>query len=226
MIELENVSKIFQTPSKEKVFALKNVSLKINQGEFIAIVGPSGSGKSTLMNIIGCLDQPSTGHFTIKGEEIRKKSDKELSLFRNREIGFIFQSYNLLTKINTIENVELPLVYRGTPLKQRKAEAFKALCMVGLKDRALYMPGQLSGGQQQRVAIARTLVAKPSIIFGDELTGALDSKSSQEIINIIKSLVDKQNKTVIIVTHDMDVAACAYRIIKIDQGRIIDDYRN
>jgi putative ABC transport system ATP-binding protein len=226
LIELTNIVKIFKTPEGREIKGLNMVNLTIGQGEFLSIVGPSGSGKSTLMNILGCLDKPSSGIFLLNGTEVQKMSDKELSKLRNKEIGFIFQSYNLLPKLNAIENVELPLVYRKVPPNIRKKEAYNALCQVGLKERVFYKPSQLSGGQQQRVAVARALVAKPSIIFGDELTGALDPKSSVEVMNIIKSLVEFKKITVALVTHDMKIAKMAKRIIKISDGVIVEDYIN
>ncbi|MCX5814526.1 MAG: ABC transporter ATP-binding protein [Proteobacteria bacterium] len=226
MIELTNIAKIFKSPDGREIKGLDRINLTIGQGEFLSIVGPSGSGKSTLMNILGCLDKPSSGIFLLNGVEVQKMADKELSKLRNKEIGFIFQSYNLLPKLNAIENVELPLVYRKIPPNTRRKEAYAALCQVGLKDRIFYKPSQLSGGQQQRVAVARALVARPSIIFGDELTGALDPKSCVEIMNIIKGWVEYKNITVVLVTHDMKIAKMAKRVIKINNGVIIEDYIN
>lgn len=226
MIKLEGIYKVFRRQDGKEVVGLDNIRLDIGKGEFIAIVGSSGSGKSTLMNILGCLDKPTSGTYLLNGQEVQKMTDMEISLLRNKEIGFIFQSYNLLPKLNAIENVELPLVYRKVPPKTRRVEAYKALCQVGLKERVLYPPSQLSGGQQQRVAIARTLVAKPSIIFGDELTGALDPKSTVEIMNIIKDMVEVKKITVVLVTHDMKVAKMAKRVIKISEGFIVEDYIN
>ncbi|MBF0458237.1 MAG: ABC transporter ATP-binding protein [Nitrospirae bacterium] len=226
MIALSGINKIFKRPDGRQVFGLKDINLEIGQGEFAAIVGPSGSGKSTLMNILGCLDKPTSGQYKIKGQLIGDKSDKEISAIRNKEISFIFQSYNLLTKLNAIENVELPLVYRKIPLNTRRTEAYRALCQVGLQDRMLYKPSHLSGGQQQRVAIARTLASKPSVILGDEPTGALDPATRNEILNIIKDLVALKGITVVLVTHDMDIANMAKRVIKISEGLIIEDYKN
>jgi putative ABC transport system ATP-binding protein len=226
LIELTNITKIFLNPQGREIKGLNNINLTIKKGELLSIVGPSGSGKSTLMNILGCLDKPSSGIFLLNGIEVQKMSDKELSRLRNKEIGFIFQSYNLLPKLNAIENVELPLVYRKVPPKIRRKEAYGALCQLGLKERVFYKPSQLSGGQQQRVAVARALVTKPSIIFGDELTGALDPKSSTEIINIIKGLVEYKKITVALVTHDMKIAGMTKRIIKISNGVITEDYVN
>jgi putative ABC transport system ATP-binding protein len=226
MLELKDIYKTFTRPDGKEITGLNKINLTIGKGEFIAIVGPSGSGKSTLMNILGCLDRPTSGVFLLNGEEVQKKTDAEMSVMRNREIGFVFQSYNLLPKLNAIENVELPLVYRKTPSKARRLEAYHALCQVGLKERAFYQPAQLSGGQQQRVAIARTLAAKPSIIFGDEITGALDPRSSSEIMGIIRDMVKEKGITVVLVTHDMKIAGMAKRVIRISEGSIAEDYTN
>ncbi|MCL6585081.1 MAG: ABC transporter ATP-binding protein [Anoxybacillus sp.] len=216
MIDIQNMTKTYSLGG-EVVKALQNVSLQIEKGEFLAIVGPSGSGKSTFMNMIGCLDRPDSGRYFLDGKEIGKMSDNELAVVRNEKIGFIFQNFNLLSRLTALENVELPLLYRGTKAKERKNMAYECLEKVGLADRAHHLPSQLSGGQQQRVAIARALVGNPPILLADEPTGALDSKTSQEIINMMKNL-NEQGHTIIIITHDWEVAKQAKRIVRIQDG--------
>jgi len=204
------------------VKALDNVSLHIKQHEFVAIVGPSGSGKSTLMNMIGCLDTPTSGTYYLDGKEVSKLNDNQLAEIRSRKIGFIFQSFNLLQKLTALENVELPLVYQGVRAKERHRRAKEALESVGLGERMHHKPTELSGGQQQRVAIARALVSNPPIILADEPTGNLDSKSGEEIMKILKELHSKGN-TIVLITHDNNVALQAKRIVRIEDGKILQD---
>ncbi|HHV99639.1 MAG TPA: ABC transporter ATP-binding protein [Clostridiaceae bacterium] len=204
------------------VKALDNVSLHIKQHEFVAIVGPSGSGKSTLMNMIGCLDTPTSGTYYLDGKEVSKLSDNQLAEIRSRKIGFIFQSFNLLQKLTALENVELPLVYQGVRAKERHRRAKEALESVGLGERMHHKPTELSGGQQQRVAIARALVSNPPIILADEPTGNLDSKSGEDIMKILKELHGKGN-TIVLITHDNNVALQAKRIVRIEDGKILQD---
>ncbi|NLY43284.1 MAG: ABC transporter ATP-binding protein [Clostridiaceae bacterium] len=221
MIRIENMYKIYRMGSNE-VCALNGVSLHVKPKEFVAIIGPSGSGKSTLMNIIGCLDTPTSGRYFLDGEEVSKLKDDSLASIRNRKIGFIFQSFNLLPKFSAVENVELPLIYMGVGKKERRKMAIEALERVGLGNRIHHKPSELSGGQQQRVAIARAFVSKPSIILADEPTGSLDSKSGTEIMNIIHEL-HASGKTIVLITHDNNIAAQAERIIRIHDGKILDE---
>jgi putative ABC transport system ATP-binding protein len=204
------------------VNALSNVDLHIKQHEFVAIVGPSGSGKSTLMNMLGCLDTPTSGTYQLDGVEVSKLKDDELAEIRNYKIGFIFQGFNLLQKLSAVENVELPLIYQGISAKERYKKAMAALESVGLGDRSHHKPTELSGGQQQRVAIARALASNPPIILADEPTGALDSKSGTEIMRILKELHSNGN-TIIIITHDNNIALQAKRLIRIHDGQITED---
>ncbi len=203
----------------ETVAALDGVSLEVRDGEFVAIVGPSGSGKSTLMNIIGCLDAADSGEYELDGKPIGKYSERQLARVRNKSIGFIFQGFNLLPKLNALENVELPLVYQNLPHSARRKLAMEALSQVGLDDRVKHRPSELSGGQQQRVAVARALATKPSIILADEPTGNLDSHTGKEIIELFKELNAKGN-TIVLITHDPTIAAQAQRRIHIEDGRI------
>lgn len=221
MIEISNMSKIYRIGNVE-VKALDNISLSIKQHEFVSIVGPSGSGKSTLMNMIGCLDVPTSGEYLLDGTEVSDLSDDQLALIRNHKIGFIFQGFNLIQKLNAIENVELPLIYQGASYKERYERSVEALKLVGLEDRIYHKPAELSGGQQQRVAIARALVGNPQIILADEPTGNLDSKSGKDIIHIIKELHLK-GSTIILITHDNDIALLAERIVRIQDGQINED---
>ncbi len=219
LIEIKNIFKIYNT-GYAKVYALSDVSLNINRGDFTAIIGKSGSGKSTLMNILGCLDVPTSGKYFLDGEEVSKLSERKLSYIRNKVIGFIFQSFNLVPTMTALENVELPLIYRKTEKKKRHTLALSALEMVGLSERMNHRPFELSGGQQQRVAIARAIVAEPPLILADEPTGNLDAGSSDEIMRILSEL-HNLGKTVVIITHDNSIAAMADKRIEISDGRII-----
>lgn len=224
LIQVEDMCKIYN-PGVNEVRALDHVSLTVNTGEFLAIIGQSGSGKSTLMNMLGCLDIPTSGKYILNGKDVSHLSDDELSDIRNQEIGFIFQGFNLIPGFTAIENVELPLLYRGVDKKERHELAKVALEKVGLGERMKHKPSEMSGGQQQRVAIARAIAQAPPVILADEPTGNLDSASSQEIIRILKEL-HKEGRTVILITHDNEVAAQARRVIRIKDGRIEKDYEN
>lgn len=221
MIQISNMSKVYRM-GDNVVNALNDVSLHIRQHEFVAIIGPSGSGKSTLMNMIGCLDTPTSGSYMLDGVEVSKLRDDELAEIRNYKIGFIFQSFNLLQKLTAVENVELPLIYQGIAARERLARSSEVLSSIGLGDRLHHKPNELSGGQQQRVAIARALVSRPPILLADEPTGALDSKSGIEIMKILKDLHEKGN-TIIVITHDNDIAMQAKRLVRINDGKIIED---
>lgn len=221
MVEIRNLQKYYQLGG-ETVKALDDVSFSINKGDFIAIIGPSGSGKSTLMNMIGCLDVPDSGQYYLDGKDVFSLKKNQLAEVRNQKIGFIFQSFNLLSKQTAYENVELPLIYRGLNAGERKEIVMSALKKVGLDDRARHRPTELSGGQQQRVAIARALAGNPPILLADEPTGALDSKTGAEVMNLMKDL-NKQGHTIILITHDLDIARQAKRIIRIHDGRILEE---
>jgi putative ABC transport system ATP-binding protein len=207
------------------VHVLKGISLAIERGEFVAVMGPSGSGKSTLMNILGCLDKPTRGSYLLDGIDVSRLDRNQLAEIRNRKVGFVFQQFNLLARTSALENVELPLLYTDTPSAQRRERAMRALAEVGLANRAGHHPGQLSGGQQQRVAIARALVNNPAVIFADEPTGALDSRTSIEIMAIFQRLNREQGITVIVVTHEADIAAYAGRNTHFKDGRLVKDFR-
>jgi putative ABC transport system ATP-binding protein len=221
MIELQHVTKVYQM-GEMQVHALRGVSLDIDQGEFLTIMGPSGSGKSTLMNLLGCLDSPTDGRYRLQGEDVSRLTDRQLAHIRNREIGFVFQQFNLLPRTSALHQVELPLVYGGVGLGARREQARAALVAVGLEDRMGHRPDELSGGQQQRVAIARALVTEPSIILADEPTGNLDTKSGDEVLRIFQQL-NEQGITVIFVTHDPEIAAYSRRVLHIRDGLIEKD---
>ncbi len=221
IINIEHIAKIYQV-GFEEVHALRDVSLKIDKNEYLAIMGPSGSGKSTLMNMLGCLDTPTTGIYDFMGQSVSQMTDNELAKIRNKEIGFVFQTFNLLARSDAMHNVELPLIYAGISYAERREKAEKALVDVGLEDRMHHKPNELSGGQRQRVAIARALVSDPSIILADEPTGNLDSKTGEEIMVLFNQIHDKGN-TIILVTHEEYIAANAGRIIRLKDGLVESD---
>jgi putative ABC transport system ATP-binding protein len=223
LIKIQNLSRHY-VMGAETIHALRDVSLQIERGEYVAIMGPSGSGKSTLMNLLGCLDTPSTGVFELNGALVSEMDDNELAEIRNREIGFVFQSFHLLPRSTALHNVELPLIYAGMPPEERREQALAALEHVGLSDRVHHRPNELSGGQRQRVAIARALVNNPSILLADEPTGNLDSRTGEEIMGLFNELHSKQN-TIILVTHEEDIARHAHRIVRIRDGLIAMDER-
>ncbi len=225
LIQLKNIHKSYPLDGFD-LEILKGINLEIAAGEFVAIMGPSGSGKSTLMNILGCLDTPTSGEYILDGENIEHLSGDQLAEIRNRKIGFVFQGFNLLSRTSAIENVELPMVYAGVPDKDREERAAKALDSVGLHERMHHQPNQLSGGQQQRVAIARAIVNEAPIIFADEPTGNLDTKMSVEIMDLFTKLNENLHRTIILVTHEEDIALFAKRIIKIVDGEIHSDIIN
>ena len=224
LIHIENMKKIYN-PGENEVRALDGIDLDIEKGDRVAIVGHSGSGKSTLMNMLGCLDTPTSGKYVLDGQDVASMTDNQLADVRNKEIGFIFQGFNLISNLDAVGNVELPLVYRGVSKNERKQLAMEALKSVGLEDRMKHKPNEMSGGQQQRVAVARAVAAKPPIILADEPTGNLDTKSTQEIMEILKEL-HRSGRTVIIITHDEEIASQAHRVIRILDGRIEEDYCN
>ena len=222
LIRLDNVYKIYGEGQENQVNALDGVTLEIEQGEFVAIIGTSGSGKSTMMNILGCLDVPTRGTYLLDGTDVRELTDKELSRIRNKQIGFIFQQYNLIQSLTVLENVELPLIYQGVNADDRREMALAALERVGLAGRIKHHPTEMSGGQQQRVAIARAIAAHPPIIMADEPTGALDSHTGQEVLHFLQQL-NREGTTVILITHDNGIAATARRCVRLADGKIVDD---
>jgi len=223
LIVLENISRIYVTGDVE-VRALDGVSLDIEEGEFVAVMGSSGSGKSTLMNVVGCMDRPTSGRYVLDGREVSTLDRGQLAEVRNRVLGFVFQSFNLLARTSALENVELPLLYQGVSTRERHARAREALARVGLDDRADHYPNQLSGGQQQRVAIARAVVGRPRVILADEPTGNLDSRTSREVMAIFQEL-SAQGITIVLVTHEPDVAEFAARVVVIKDGKVLSDTR-
>jgi putative ABC transport system ATP-binding protein len=220
LVELRNVSKIYQL-GEEEIRALDDISLDIDEGEFISIIGPSGSGKSTLMHILGCLDSPTKGTIKLDGTMIERASSRELAAIRNRKIGFVFQFFNLLPKLNVAQNVELPMIYSGISARERKERAMEALKAVDLVNRAKHRPSQLSGGQQQRAAIARALVNHPKIVFADEPTGNLDSHTGEAILQLFRKL-SEEKRTIVLVTHDPEIAAVTPRRIEIRDGKVAE----
>ena len=222
LIDIKDIYKIYNEGQESEVRALDGVTLQIDKGEFVAIVGASGSGKSTLMNVLGCLDIPTYGEYYLDDTDVTSLSDKELARIRNREIGFIFQGYNLIQELDALDNVILPLIYRGTPISQRADIAMEALARVGMDDRAHHKPSQMSGGQQQRVAIARAIATHPPIIMADEPTGALDSKTGHHVLEILRDLY-REGTTILLITHDDGIAATAPRVVRLSDGRIISD---
>lgn len=222
MLEVKNIVKRYVTGEIDFT-ALKDINLKIEKGEFTSIMGPSGSGKSTMMNILGCLDKMDSGTYMINGRNVSNLSDKELAFVRNKEIGFVFQAFNLLPRMTVLENVELPMAYAGVPKKERREKALSALEKVGLSDRVKHRPNEISGGQKQRVAIARAIVNTPAVIMADEPTGNLDTKSSVEIMKIFQDL-NNEGATIIMVTHEPDIAQHTKRVVRFRDGEIVDDY--
>ena len=224
LIEVRDVYKIYN-PGENQVNALDGVSITIDEGEFVAIIGQSGSGKSTLMNMLGLLDTPTHGEYYINGKLVDDLTDDQMSVIRNEEIGFIFQGFNLISSLSALENVELPLVYRGMPKQERREILQQALERVGLGSRIHHLPAEMSGGQQQRVAVARAIAAKPPVILADEPTGNLDTKSTKEVMAILHELKD-EGRTVIVITHDNEIAEEAERVIRIRDGKVVEDYIN
>ncbi len=224
LIDIRDITKVYEM-GEEKVHALSGVSLGVERGEYVAIMGPSGSGKSTLMNLVGCLDTPTSGSYVLNGKEVARMTDDELAAIRNQEIGFVFQTFNLLPRTSAIQQVELPLVYAGLPRKERRERAVKALKAVGLGDRMNHTPNEMSGGQRQRVAVARALINDPSILLADEPTGNLDSQTGAEIMALFDELNARGN-TIVVVTHEEDIAAHARRIVRLKDGKIRDDQVN
>jgi len=224
LIDIRDITKVYQM-GQEQVHALSGVNLGVERGEYVAIMGPSGSGKSTLMNLIGCLDTPSSGSYVLNGREVARMTDDELAAIRNQEIGFVFQTFNLLPRTNALQQVELPLVYSGLARKERRERAVKALEAVGLGDRMSHQPNEMSGGQRQRVAVARALINNPSILLADEPTGNLDTQTGNEIMLLFEELNHRGN-TIVLVTHEEDIAAHARRIVRLRDGKVREDQAN
>ena len=222
LIDIQNLYKIYNEGKESEVRALDGVTLQIDRGEFVAIVGQSGSGKSTMMNVLGCLDIPTYGTYLLDGTQVTDLSDRQLARIRNREIGFIFQGYNLIQELDALENVTLPLIYRGVSVFDREDMAMAALAKVGMDGRAHHRPSEMSGGQQQRVAIARAIATSPPIIMADEPTGALDSKTGKHVLEILRDLY-RSGTTVLLITHDDGIAATAKRVVRLSDGKIISD---
>ena len=222
LIDIRDLYKIYNEGKESEVRALDGVSLQIDKGEFVAIVGQSGSGKSTMMNVLGCLDIPTYGEYFLDGNDINTLTDKQLARIRNREIGFIFQGYNLIQELDALENVTLPLIYRGVSVFDREDMAMEALAKVGMDDRAHHRPSEMSGGQQQRVAIARAIATSPPIIMADEPTGALDSRTGRHVLEILRELY-RGGTTILLITHDDGIAATAKRVVRLSDGKIISD---
>lgn len=221
ILEMNQIKKAYYMGEEEQI-VLNNINLTVNKGDFVAILGPSGSGKTTLMNIIGCLDLPSSGHYVLSNQKVDELDEKDLAIIRNKEIGFIFQQFQLLPRLNAIQNVELPLVYSGLEVKERRKKAKEMLTRVGLGDKLFNRPNQLSGGQQQRVAIARAMVTEPTILLADEPTGALDQKNGQQIMELFHE-INKEGKTIIMITHDKDIAKNARRVVHILDGQLREE---
>jgi putative ABC transport system ATP-binding protein len=224
LIDIRDITKVYQM-GQEQVHALSGVNLGVERGEYVAIMGPSGSGKSTLMNLIGCLDTPSSGSYVLNGREVARMTDDELAAIRNQEIGFVFQTFNLLPRTNALQQVELPLVYSGLARKERRERAVKALEAVGLGDRMSHQPNEMSGGQRQRVAVARALINNPSILLADEPTGNLDTQTGNEIMLLFEEL-NRRGNTIVLVTHEEDIAAHARRIVRLRDGKVREDQAN
>ena len=223
LIEIKNIYKIYNEGKESEVRALDGVTLSIDRGEFVAIIGASGSGKSTLMNILGCLDVPTYGDYILNGTDVTDRTDRQLAHIRNKEIGFIFQGYNLIPALTAYENVELPLIYQGISVFQRKERVMAALERVGMADRFGHRPSEMSGGQQQRVAIARAIATHPPIIMADEPTGALDSRTGRHVLEILRGLY-REGTTILLITHDDGIAATARRVVRLSDGKIIADH--
>lgn len=224
LIDIREITKVYEM-GQEQVHALSGVTLGVARGEYVAIMGPSGSGKSTLMNLIGCLDTPTSGSYVLNGREVATMTDDELAAIRNQEIGFVFQTFNLLPRTNALQQVELPLVYSGLPRRERRERAVQALEAVGLADRMSHQPNELSGGQRQRVAVARALINNPSILLADEPTGNLDSQTGGEIMSLFEQLNARGN-TIVLVTHEEDIASHARRIVRLRDGKVREDMPN